>query len=187
MKNKLSIMLITLDSCLAMGWVRFDGKTVTPLFKKGHKSKAFSSTPISVTSVVYKMLESIIKRKLVHHLESQCFTKPSQHGFCTGRSCLTNLLEYLEYVTIQIDNRQPVDCVYLDFSKAFDKVQHQHLLVTLETMGIDGKVLKWIRDWLSNRKQRVILKWHRFRVAACTKRSPTRECPTTSTLYSIYL
>ena len=68
------------------------------------------------------MLESIIKQKLVHHLESQDVIKPSQHGFRSGRSCLTNLLEYLEYVTTQIDNRQPVDCVYLDFSKAFDKV-----------------------------------------------------------------
>ena len=94
---------------------------------------------------------------MVHYLESQDVIKPSQHDFRSGRSCLTNLLEYLEYVTTQIDNRQPVDCVYLDFSKAFDNVPHQRLLVKLKTMGIEGKVLEWIRDWLSNRKQRVVL------------------------------
>ena len=130
---------------------------VTPLFKKGPESKASSYRPISLTSVVCKMLESIIKQKLVQYLESQDVIKPSQHGFRSGRSCLTNLLEYLEYVTTQIDNRKHVDCVYLDFSKAFDKVPHQRLLVKLKTMGIDGKVLEWIRDWLSHRKQRVVL------------------------------
>ena len=103
------------------------------------------------------MLESIIKQKLVQYLESQDVIIPSQRGFRSGRSCLTSLLEYLEYVTTQIDNRQPVDCVYLDFSKAFDKVLHQHLLVKLETMGIEGKVLEWIRDWPPNRKQHAVL------------------------------
>ena len=67
------------------------------------------------------MLESVIKQKLVQYLESQNVIKPSQHGFRSGRSGLSNLLEYLEYVTTQIDNRQPVDCVYLDFSKALIK------------------------------------------------------------------
>ena len=103
------------------------------------------------------MCHDTIFRTMIQYLESQDVIKPSQHGFRSGRSCLTNLLEYLEYVTTQIDNRQPVDCVYLDFSKAFDKVLHQRLLVKLKTMGIDGKALEWIRDWLSNRKQRVVL------------------------------
>ena len=70
------------------------------------------------------MLESTIKQKLVQYLEYQDVIKPSQHGFRCGRSCLTNLLEYLEYVTTQIDNRPPVYCAYLDFSKAFDEVSH---------------------------------------------------------------
>ena len=82
------------------------------------------------------MLESIIIQKLVHHLESQDVIKPLKHGFRCGRSCLTNLLEYLEYVTTHIDNRQPVDCVYLDFSKAFVKVPHQRLLVKRKSMDV---------------------------------------------------
>ena len=67
---------------------------VTPPFKKGPKSKASSYGPPSLTSVVCKMLESVIKEKLVHHSESQDVIKPSQHGFRSGRSCLTNLLEF---------------------------------------------------------------------------------------------
>ena len=74
------------------------------------------------------------------------------------------MFEYLEYITTQINKRQPVDYAYLDFSKAFDGVQHEHLLVKLKTMDIDGKVLEWLRDWLSNRKQSavshyIIFKW----------------------------
>ena len=142
------------ESSVVDAWKAAD---VTPLSEKGPKSKASSYRPIRLTSVVCKMLESIIKHKLVQYLESQDVIKPLQHGFRSRRSCLNNLLEYLEYVTTQIDSRQPVDCAYLHFSKDFDKVLHQRLLVKLKTMGIEGKVPEWMRDWLSNRKQRVAL------------------------------
>ena len=75
----------------------------------------------------------------------------------SGRSCLTNLLEYLEHITELLDNQKPVDCIYLDFEKAFDKVPHQRLTIKLEKLGIDGKILSWIEHWLCDRTQRVIL------------------------------
>ena len=73
------------------------------------------------------------------------------------RSCLTNLLEYLEELTRLVDEGNCVDVVYLDFAKAFDKVPHQRLLAKLKAAGIEGRVAGWIEAWLSDRQQRVVL------------------------------
>ena len=70
---------------------------------------------------------------------------------------MTNLLAYLESVTKHVDRGLPVDILYLDFAKALDKVPHRRLLMKLKAHGIDGMVLEWIRRWLTDRKQRVIL------------------------------
>ena len=75
----------------------------------------------------------------------------------SGRSCVTNLLVFLDSLTNYIDNGWPVDVVYLDFAKAFDKVPHHRLLMKLASHGITGKVAGWIKAWLSNRTQRVVL------------------------------
>ena len=130
---------------------------VTPLHKKGSKTLASNYRPISLTSSPCKILESIIKDHLLKHLLENNVINSTQHGFLPGRSCLTNLIEYLEYVTEAIDSGKAVDCVLLDFSKAFDKVSHNKLLLKLQSVGIRGKILDWIRNWLNCRKQRVVL------------------------------
>ena len=128
---------------------------VTPLFKKGSKSMAANYRPISLTSKIGKILESIIKDNIVNHLEKFNLIRDSQHGFRKGRSCLTNLLDFMETVTQYLDVGQPVDLVYLDFAKAFDKVPFVRLFKKLESHGIGGKLLEWIRQWLNCRRQRV--------------------------------
>ena len=70
-------------------------------------------------------------------------------------SCLTNLFEFLEKVTLNLDDGKPVDVIYLDFAKAFDKVPHQRLFVKLLSHGIGGQVLQWVKSWLSGRRQKV--------------------------------
>ena len=92
------------------------------------------------------------------HLESNSQIKSSQHGFSSGKSCLTNLLIYLEQVTSEIDKGIPVDTLYLDFAKAFDKVPHHRLIEKIAANGIGGKISKWLQSWLTDRKQRVIVK-----------------------------
>lgn len=74
-----------------------------------------------------------------------------------GRSCQTNLLEFLDFVTEQVDKGEAVDIVYLDFSKAFDKVPHTRLMHKAAQCGIKGLVLNWLKNWLSDRKQCVML------------------------------
>jgi hypothetical protein len=145
------------NASLRSGVVPDDWKDagVTPLFKKGNKSDVQNYRPVSLTSITCKIMESIIKDAVLEHLDEFLLIKQSQHGFTKGRSCLTNLLEFLEDVTKSLDDSNPVDIVYLDFAKAFDKVPFQRLFKKLYSHGVGGKILGWIQNWLTGRKQKV--------------------------------
>ena len=127
---------------------------VVPIFKKGTKNLPENYRPVSLTSIPCKIMESIIKDKVMDHLICNQLIKDTQHGFMPNRSCATNLLEFLEIVTKEFDEGHPLDIIYLDFSKAFDKVPHLRLIEKLKAHSIHGKTLKWILNWLSDRKQR---------------------------------
>ena len=133
---------------------------VTPIFKKGSKTNVGNYRPVSLTSVLCKVMEGLLKDVLMKHLLQNQLLNASQHGFMQRKSCLTNLVEYLDVLTKLVDEGHSVDVVYLDFSKAFDKVPHARLLEKLSACGVGGNVLRWIRAWLSGRKQRVVLNGH---------------------------
>lgn len=147
------------NKSLQLGVIPDDWKlaNVTPIFKKGSKTLPSNYRPISLTSVVCKLLETLIRDKLVNHLEENKLLRNTQHGFRNKRSCLTNLLDFLHDVFNCYDDSKAVDIIYLDFQKAFDKVPHKRLLIKLKAHGIDGMVLRWIENWLFKRKQRVVI------------------------------
>ena len=130
---------------------------ITPLFKKGSRNKPENYRSVSLTSVVGKLLETLIRDHMVEFLVKHKLINTSQHGFLKARSCLTNLLCFLEEITKWVDDGSPVDVVYLDFQKAFDKVPHQRLLLKLKAHGIVNDVINWIEKWLTHRRQRVIV------------------------------
>ena len=130
---------------------------VTPLFKKGDKSNPGNYRPISLTSVVCKLMESILRDKIVEFLEKNNIIRDSQHGFRNRCSCLTNLLDFLHDIYEMYEERRAVDIIYLDFQKAFDKVPHRKLLNKVESHGISVHIHRWISDWFCDRKQRVVL------------------------------
>ena len=130
---------------------------ITPVFKKGSKSAAGNYRPVSLTCILCKVMESIIRDAIVTHLTKNKLILPSQHGFMKSKSCLTNLLEYLEILTKLVDEGHSVDVIYLDFAKAFDKVPHWRLVQKMKAHGIVGKVVEWVEAWLTGRKQRVVL------------------------------
>jgi len=145
------------------GVVPDDWKTanVCPIFKKGSKSQIGNYRPVSLTSQICKVFETVICDAIVLHLKSNGLLDHSQHGFRKGGSCISNLLEFLDYVTKNLDNRNSVDVIiYLDFAKDFDKVPHCPLLEKINKHGISGKVLNWLREWLRGRKQRVCINGH---------------------------
>jgi Reverse transcriptase (RNA-dependent DNA polymerase) len=114
-------------------------------------------------------MESILKDDITSHLSRNKIITSTQHGFRKGRSCTTNLLEFMEEVTKAADNGKAVDIVYLDFAKAFDKVPIQRLIKKLSAVGIRGNVLKWNSDWLVERKQRVVIQG-KYSVERCAVR-----------------
>ncbi|KAK4807161.1 hypothetical protein QYF61_024281 [Mycteria americana] len=113
--------------------------------------------PVSLTSVPGKLMEQIILSAITRHVENNQGIKPSQHGFRKGRSCLTNLISFYDKVTRLVDEGKAVDVVYLDFSKAFDTVSHSILLEKLDAHGLDGCTLRWVKNWLDGRAQRVVV------------------------------
>ena len=90
------------------------------------RGKAKNYRPVSLTCQLCKVFEKLVRDELVEHLESKGLLKRTQHGFRQGRSCLTNLLEFLNRVTEELDNECDIFGI-LDFAKAFDKVPHQRL------------------------------------------------------------
>ena len=150
---------VIFNKSLSTGVVPNDWKkaNVSVIFKKGTKHSPCNYRPISLTSQVCKVLESEIREQIVVHLVKFNLIKDSQHGFVKNRSCLTNLLEYLSFVSEYVDKGVPVDVIYLDFQKAFDKVPHKRLISKVCAHGVQGNISKWIESWLSDREQRVVL------------------------------
>ncbi len=147
------------NSSLREGVVPEDWRqaNVTPIFKKGARTDPGNYRPVSLTSVCCKLLEGVIKDNIMDHLNNNDLINNSQHGFVPRRSCATNLLEFFEIATKSVDDGDPFDIVFLDFAKAFDKVPLAPLLAKLEGLGVSGQLLEWIRAWLTDRKQRVVL------------------------------
>ena len=142
-------------SCYKIGKLPDVWKTakVTALHKKGLKCEAKNYRPISLTCILCKVYEKIIRSHVLKHFEP--FVHTSQHGFLDGKSCLSNLLNCFDKIDELLANDTDIDIIYLDFQKAFDTVPHKLLIYKLKMYGITGKTLKVISDFLSERSFRV--------------------------------
>ena len=108
-----------------------------------------------------KVYERVIRKKLLNYLEiNNLIICSKQHGFRFGRSCLTQLLHHFDDVLDSLTNNTDFDSIYLDYAKAFDKVDHKLLLRKLQLYGIHPKMIKWIESFLSDRKQAVVVDGH---------------------------
>ena len=143
--------------CFSSGEIPKIWKTanVMALHKKGSKTDCSNYRPISLTCILCKIYEKIIRSHILKHVADKISGK--QHGFLIGRSCLSNLLEFMDSVTDILASGEDLDIFYFDFQKAFDTVPHNRLRIKLESFGICGKTLNVITDFLSNRSFRVLV------------------------------
>ena len=130
---------------------------VIPIFKKGDRDKCGNYRPVSLTSIVCKILESILRDRINNHLMKHDLIADSQHGFSSGLSCQTNLLTFFDQIVDNMDRGNTVDVIYLDFSKAFDKVPHLRLIEKVKSLGVNMQTVRWIKHWLQGRKQKVVI------------------------------
>ena len=94
-------------------------------------------------------------KKLIPHINA--ILHPSQHGFQQGLSCTTQLFEVLQNIGLKLDKGHETNIIYLDFAKAFNSVCHRRLLWKLQHYGVSGPLLKWFENYLTGRKQRVVI------------------------------
>ena len=128
---------------------------ITPIFKKGDKSCANNYRPISLTSIVGKLMESIIKDSLLSYFSKNDLLYPKQYGFLPKKSTNAQLLRYFNEISSCLLDGCQVDAVYLDFSKAFDSIVHSKLVFKLQKYGISDSLLEWISCFLTDRIQTV--------------------------------
>jgi hypothetical protein len=129
---------------------------VTAIFKKGDGFKASNHRPVSLTCLCCKVQEHILTSNILKHLDQNTILTDCQHGFRARRSCETQLLTLTHELAMSLDSGIQQDLIILYFSKAFDKVPHQRLS-KLNFDGIRGTTLSWIKAFLSDRSQQVIV------------------------------
>ena len=130
---------------------------ITPVFKKGDPQKACQYRPISLTSVICKILERIVREKLLNYMIKNSIIPKEQHGFMPMKSTVTNLIECMNEWSLNFDKGLATDVIYLDYSKCFDTVCHSKLLYKIAKYGISGSALQWLRSFLLDRVQHVKL------------------------------
>ena len=131
--------------------------SVVPIHKSGSRQEPSNYRPVSLTAVLSKVLEGIVRDKILEFLTESGQLHDAQHGFLPQRSCATQLLSSLEDWTRLVEDGEPVDIAYLDFKKAFDSVPHNRLIQKLHDLGIRGSLLKWIQAFLTGRNQQVVV------------------------------
>ena len=132
---------------------------INPIYKKGKNDRGIAENyrPISLTSVTCKLLEHIIHSNIIKHLEANEILSDTQHGFRKRRGRDTQLVMVVNDFAKNLNYSQQLDTILLDFSKAFDKVNHHKLLIKMDHYGIRGKLQDWMKDFLSERTQQVVV------------------------------
>ena len=125
---------------------------IVPIYKSGDKSLPSNYRPISLTPILMKIFERVIRKQVAQFLTERGYLNSSPHGFREGRSCLSALLSVYDDLKLMFtESSCSVYMIYPDFSKSFDKVDHGVLLHKLRDMGIAGNLGIWFHSFLSNR------------------------------------
>lgn len=132
---------------------------IVPVHKKGLQTKVENYRPISILNVFSKIFEKLIY-SAIYPLIARSIPQ-EQHGFLRGRSTITNLTLFSKFIRNSMESKCQIDVIYTDFEKAFDRVDHFILLAKLHVLGIHGDLLRWVKSYLTNRSQTVVIGGYR--------------------------
>ena len=132
---------------------------ITPVHKKGDKQLIKNYRPISLLPICGKLLEKIIFKHLFNFFVSNNQITKNQSGFRPGDSTVNQLTDFVNEIYKSFDNSESLEtrAIFLDISKAFDKVWHDGLIFKLKQNGVAGSLISLLTNYLSNRKQRVVV------------------------------
>ena len=130
---------------------------VVPIFKNSDRTQCNIYRPLSLTYICSKLLEHILYSHIYSHLSQYNILCDEQHGFHHARSCESQLLLTINNLAVNLNNGGQTDVIMLDFTKAFDKVSHELLYCKLQNYGIRGNTLEWLKHFLTDRTQQVII------------------------------
>ena len=139
---------------------QYKQQLIIPIYKKGPKTKPENFRPVSLSAHVIKVFERILRDVLSEYFESNFIFNSNQHGFRRQRSCLTQILSHTNFIQSGLVEGVGTDCIYIDYAKAFDKVDHGVLIKKLGQYGVNGNYIKWIENFLSDRHQMVFIDGH---------------------------
>lgn len=144
-----------INTCFKSGVFPTAEKTskVTPIYKSGEKKQFTNYRPISVLNVVSKVIEKLAFNQLADYFENNDLLTNSQYGFRRNRSTQHAVTTLVDHIRLNMDKGNYTGVLYMDFSKAFDTVNHSCLIHKLPFYGITGTELEWIIDYLFNRDQ----------------------------------
>ena len=128
---------------------------VVPIYKKGDKKNPLNYRPISLTSIICKVLESIIRDSVISHFVNNDLFSTQQYGFLKGRNTVIQLIKMFDQWSESLEEGGHIDVIYTDLEKAFDKVPHNRLVEKLKFYKVNPDIIDWICSFLSNRKMRV--------------------------------
>ena len=129
---------------------------VIALHKKGSKKEALNYRPVSLTCILCKVYEQFLRNHILKLVDGTII--PNQHGFVNQKSCFSNILETVDAIISMLEDGNPVNVFYFDFCKAFDSVPHYRLLTKLQNYGITGPMLNIIKDFLTGRSMRTVVR-----------------------------
>ena len=155
----------TFPNCLKKAIVR-------AIHKKDNTEEASNYRPLSILSVISKIFERSATDQLINYLETNQILNETQHAYRKNHSTHTCLSEALNYVYEEIDKGNLVGIASLDLSKAFDTINHSHVIQKLSKMGIGRNSLNWCESYLTNRKQKTKFKKYMSQEATVTAGVP---------------
>ena len=130
---------------------------VCPIFKKGDPHNCNNYRPISLLSCTGKLFERCVFKYLFNYLRDNDLLSPDQSGYIPGDSTVCQLTTLYNSICQGLDEKHSIQFVFFDLSKAFDRVWHEGLIHKLRLFGIRGRLLSWFQNYLTDRRQRVVL------------------------------